>query len=250
MRQPRRGAQRRRKTLRDWCEPRALHARFAATAAAMDRAGVLDWRDRIAVDAGDQMHCQSCSAFAVAAAIRLQGTIDENPVAIAPGYLHTCNGLPGVEDRDVLCDSPVDPGILLQRLVDTGWDPGAATDYPYPARACAVGRPRVQLKRIVAIGSPEAAKRALANGPLVAQMRLPRDFLRFRGEVYEAAAVRDAPLHTVCVIGYNQQGWIILNSAGPGWGDGRGCATVLYSLCGLIHFRRGLEPLGVYAIVM
>ena len=206
-----------------------------------------DWREHLTITAGDQGSCQSCSAFAIAAAVRLRSEIGRRPVALEPGYLHTCIGMPGTRDRGTICATPNDPGVLLERLRDRGWRTGANDDHPYPASACQVGGTRNQLSDVRKIYSEAEAKQALADGPLVAEMRMPPEFPNFRGKVFRVAAGFDRPLHTVCVIGHDATGWIILNSMGGGWGDGSGFTTIPYGLCGLLVFRRGIATLGAYA---
>lgn len=209
-----------------------------------------DWREQYDVVAGDQKPCQSCTAFAVAAAITLQSQIDGNRLAVSPGYLHTCVGLSGERDKNVICASSSDPRLMLEALRDRGWPQKASSDYPYPPNACHVGGPHSKLHDFPLIASEAAAKAALARGPLVASMRAPPAFFTFLGAVYRSSPTKNSTLHTVCVIGYDSTGWIILNSNGTDWGDGTGCATISYRSCSLLDFRPGLTKLQAYAIVL
>ncbi|MEJ7807394.1 MAG: C1 family peptidase [Telluria sp.] len=209
-----------------------------------------DWREQYDVVAGDQKPCQSCTAFAVAAAITLQSQIDGNRLSVSPGYLHTCVGLSGERDKNVICASSSDPRLMLEALRDRGWPQEASNDYPYPPTACQVGGPQSQLREFPTINSEAAAKKALGRGPLVSAMRAPPAFFTFRGTVFRSSPSTNATLHTICVIGYDSRGWIILNSNGAEWGDGSGCATINYRSCNLLDFRPGLTKLQAYALIL
>lgn len=209
-----------------------------------------DWRDHHPVEVHDQGACESCTSFAVASAITLQAKIDRKQLIISPGYLHTCVGHQHESDANLICATAIDPSWLLHRLRDDGWHPQAPGSYPYPPAACQVGGRPERLRSVTPIGSVDAAKRALGKGPLVAELRVPPSFFVFTGKLYRASVEHDHPLHTVCVIGYNDDGWIILNSKGAKWGDGRGCTTIEYGRCQLIAFVPGMEPLGAFAITL
>ena len=210
----------------------------------------IDWRHQHTIVAGDQESCESCTSFAVAAAITLQGKIVGKQLLISPGYLHTCLGHQSENDARVICATAVDPHWLLHHLRDVGWQPQAEQSYPYPPSACRIGGRPERLRSVTPISSGQQAKRALEKGPLVVEMRAPPSFFTFTGKLYRDAVRHDHPLHTVCVIGYDDDGWIILNSKGTTWGDGSGCATIEYGRCQRLAFMPGIPPLAAFAITL
>jgi hypothetical protein len=76
----------------------------------------------------------------------------------------------------------------------------------------------------------------------MAKIRVPSAFYGFRGSVFRSTSSLNAPQHTVCVIGFDNTGWIILNSMGSGWGEG-GCATVAFRFHSLLDFRLRIPAL-------
>ena len=76
------------------------------------------------------------------------------------------------------------------------------------------------------------------RGPIVADMYFWADFFDYstaRGPAYVPDTAREGPyLHAVCVVGFNELGWIVKNSFGPAWGDGLGFAIIPYGLCALL----------------
>ena len=63
------------------------------------------------------------------------------------------------------------------------------------------------------------------------------DYSTARGPAYIPDTAREGPypLHAVCVVGFNELGWIVKNSFGPAWGNGlRASAIIPYGLCALL----------------
>ncbi|OEZ87180.1 papain family cysteine protease [Janthinobacterium sp. HH104] len=187
-----------------------------------------DWRDQIHVVARHQGNCESCTAFAVAAAIELAAIIAKRAVRIPVGYFHTCIGHPGNADADQICGSGVDLSYMLGAIRDDGFPSNAPDSYPFPANRCGMGGARFKLKSFDEITSVTNAKTAIRSGPILADMEVTKKFFDFKGRIYRQPDASTTTLHTVCIIGFNSTGWIILNSMGRSWGDGTGCATVPY----------------------
>jgi C1A family cysteine protease len=75
-------------------------------------------------------------------------------------------------------------------------------------------------------------------------MELWEDFQseRYKGELYRHQSGLYGGLHTVEVVGFDTEGWIIKNSFGPKWGD-RGFGKVAYGECLLFrHFAFSFQP--------
>lgn len=217
--------------------------------ATMDsRTQSVDWRAKYPIPAGQQGDCQSCSAFAIAAAVALQSRINGRPLPISAGYVHTCVGHAGQGSSTTICNGPVDLGRLLSMLKEKGWATAAAATHPYPPTACQIGGAVVRLRSFTPIHSEAEAKRALNQGPLVAVMSVREQFFSFKGNLYRSLPTLNDTLHSVCVTGFNQDGWIILNSCGADWGDKTGGTTISYGACGLLDFGPGGQDLQAYAI--
>ncbi|TDY35337.1 C1 family peptidase [Janthinobacterium sp. 75] len=208
----------------------------------------VDWRAKYPIPAGQQGDCQSCSAFATASAVALQSRINGKPLPISPGYLHTCIGHAGQGNSTTVCNGAIDLGRLLDLLKEKGWATSAASTHPYPLAACQVGGAVVRLRSYTVIRSETEAKAALGRGPLVAVMSVSDEFFSFRGNLYRSLPALDDSLHSVCVTGFNRDGWIILNSCGADWGDSTGGTTIASGACGLLDFRPGGQNLQAYAI--
>lgn len=208
----------------------------------------INWRERYDTPPGQQGDCQSCSAFAIAATLAFHGLIRGEQLEVSPGYLHTCIGHPGELDSNIVCASAVDPSRLLARMEDTGWAVAAGPEYPYPPNVCQVGGARRRLGGYTAIRNEAEARAALLQGPLVAVMSVGAQFFSFKGNLYSSLPTLDDSLHTVCVVGCNADGWIILNSIGPDWGDNTGGTTIAYGACALLDFNAGGAALQAYAL--
>ena len=202
----------------------------------------LDWRNTAnAISSpGDQQKCNACSSFAVAAAIGAHLSIAAGQIVeVSAGYLHTCLGNARLTNPDDICNGQVDLNRMVQLVRDTGYALAAADDYPFPPSACPTTSKAGQISAFTPIGDADDAKSALVRGPIVADMYIWRDFFDYttaRAPTYVPDLTRGNPeVHSVCVIGFNAQGWLIKNSMGPAWGDGSGFAVIAYHDCMLIE---------------
>ena len=110
----------------------------------------------------------------------------------------------------------------------------AHAEYPYDQNLCRrpgtdvaarASRFRIADWRVVDTDRLDQVKAELANGhPLVIGMRPNREFHRLRGERIWRAGVpeEDDGHHAVTVVGYSERGqyFTVMNSWGPGWGEG------------------------------
>lgn len=214
----------------------------AAPDDAVDTVEAFDWRELVAVRrSGDQGKCNSCSSFAIASAIEIywSKSHQNQPIAVAPGFIHTCLGHSDSSDPEVICTFGVDLYAALRLVKIRGYstDPGAP--YPFPSNACSTVGASGSLLDFAEVLTPHGAKSALATvGPIVADMYIWQDFFEFSsgpGQAYVPDLARKGPYpHSVCVIGFNSSGWIIKNSYGARWGDGSGCGIIAYGCCALL----------------
>jgi hypothetical protein len=204
-----------------------------------------DWRDTITIAAPvHQGTCNACTSFAIAAAIEAHRQIAQphDPISVSAGYIHTCLGHDGDADAAQVCVAGVDLFAALTLVQARGYAAGLAGDYPFPAASCAVTAAAGRLRAFSPLPDTDSAKRQIVGGgPIVADMYVWADFFDYstsRAPTYLPDTTRDGfYLHTVCVVGFNRDGWIIKNSFGPSWGDGRGFAVIGYDACALIGAR-------------
>jgi C1A family cysteine protease len=189
----------------------------------------------------NQQNCDSCSSFAVAAAIGARLSIAAHQIVeISSGYFHTCLGNPDKTDPQQICDGQVNLYTMVQQVVNNGYVLMTPGDYPFPQAACDTAAIAGQISAMTPIANAMDAKIELVNhGPIVADMYIWPDFFTYtaaRSSTYVPDMTQgNSEVHAVCVIGYNAQGWIIKNSMGPAWGDGRGFAIIAYGDCMLIE---------------
>lgn len=210
---------------------------------AMSTVEEFDWRDKINIPkAQDQGACYSCSSFAISAAIEIQARI-KNPsstLTVRAQHMHTCIAYQDSTDPKLICNSGIPPGRLLKLLKEHPYATGV-DDGIFPSTACATASTHaiVDSYRIAVTDSSAAtAKSQLLQGPVITDMNVWNDFFSYtttKSAAYRPDTSTGGPaLHSVCVIGFNDRGWIIKNSLGTGWGDGSGFGTIAYGYCGLI----------------
>jgi hypothetical protein len=205
---------------------------------------MIDWSTRVTLRPPQQQGvCDSCSSFALAAAIEAMWAIGHGnqTIAVSSGFIHTCLGNPGVMDPAAVCATPFDLGAACGAVQAPGGyafeTPG---DYPFAPAACAAAAIAGQISGAPVVNDLNDAQTHLSNmGPVVAELYIWDDFTNYRKTPAAPAYVPDMAtagpnLHSVCVVGFDAVGWIIKNSYGPLWGDGRGYATVAFGSCGLI----------------
>lgn len=199
-----------------------------------------DWRDRIMIPpAKNQGNCYSCTSFAAAAAIEISSIIAHggNGPDVAAQYIHTCIVHRGEADEDSICSGGIEPRRLLKLLVETGYAVSLPDDVPFPPSSC----PAVGIYSTLAGFEPipiSAARSRLTNGPILTDMYIWNDFFYYttnRSQTYSPDMSLGQPaLHSVCVVGYTPEGWIVKNSLGSHWGDGTGFGVIKLGTCGLL----------------
>ncbi len=198
-----------------------------------------DWRDKIVMPEVEfQKNCYTCTSFAVSGAAQIASLIADpsHPIVVSPGYLHTCIGQDEVSDPQTICQTPVDAKRLLCAMRDQGYATGPSP-YPCSPGACSTFTVTRHLSAVTEVTATVSPKQQLLSGPLIANMQIGEDFFRYTTAVSPAYSPspnnKQSYLHCICVIGFNESGWIIRNSLGPDWGDGTGHGTAAYGTCGL-----------------
>lgn len=199
-----------------------------------------DWRNHLVIPpAKYQGTCNSCTSFAISAAIEIATLIKKGGSApdIAAQHMHTCIVNRGAENPQSICPKGIEPRRLLKLLVEYGYATSLADGSPFPPAACLGVATNSRLQGFTLITS-SAARSSITTGPLVTDMYIWDDFFDYtidRAPLYTPDTNRGHPrLHSVCVVGYLPGGWIIKNSFGTGWGDGNGFATIAAGACGLL----------------
>jgi C1A family cysteine protease len=198
----------------------------------------------------DQGNCESCSAFAVAATIGALLSIAQKNgplIEVSAGYLHTCLGNAGTDNPATVCGNTVDLQTMVELVQSTGYILAVDGDYPFDPASCSTTQPPVKVKGAPRVaGENDAKSKLVATGPIVAEMFVWPDFFTYsiaKAPTYSPDMTQQGYLpHSVCVVGFNTQGWIIKNSRGLTWGD-QGFAVVPYGVCALIE---GDAPPGRY----
>ena len=206
--------------------------RFAAFA---PPPSLVDWRNEKGADwvtpVRDQGNCGACVAFATCAVLesRLQIAEDDADLGIdlAEADLFFCG-------CGRCCETGWTFVPALERCRDDGV--GVESHFPYSAhdQDCVSIAPQVGVTSWGSAVSDDARKRAVAQGPVIAGMRVFEDFLYYKSGVYRHVAGDFLGLHAVAVIGYDDSGanWIVKNSWSGGWGDG-GFVRLAYGECGI-----------------
>ncbi|HEX3366052.1 C1 family peptidase [Phenylobacterium sp.] len=196
-----------------------------------------DWRSQNVIGpARSQVPCNSCASFAIGAAIealvRIRG---HPPIAVDPGFIHTCLVHQGaVGDPTTDCQAPADLFTALTAIKARGYalDTG---QYPFPAAACAAVADLQPIAGFGVLGVGALQSAIVRGGPVVTEMWVWENFFDYRGQTptYIPDPTSPGSLgHVVCIVGFDATGWIIKNSYGPGWGR-QGFATIRYGDCGI-----------------
>ncbi|ESX24391.1 C1 family peptidase [Mesorhizobium sp. LSJC264A00] len=198
----------------------------------------LDWRNKggqnFVTAVRNQLNCGACVAFSTCAAIEARDAVKKktpNPqLDLSEAHLFFCG-------CGNCCSTGWQPPQAM--LFATSFGIGIESGFPYtPAnQPC---KPKIKsvlkLKSSSIATSPIDRKCALfLGGPVVAAMKVFRDFTYYKGGVYKPVSNELLGLHAICVIGYDDVGkyWIIKNSWGTGWGSG-GFGRIAYgTTCGI-----------------
>ncbi|MFC3651932.1 C1 family peptidase [Dyella humi] len=210
-----------------------------------------DWRDAgVVTSIKDQGSCNSCASFAISAVIesllRIRNPTDKTE--IDAGFMHACTVLGGMQNPD--CKTKADLQPALDCVCSQGYAVAAPdSPYPYPSNLCNA-KAMAPITSYKQLGGPNAVKNALMIAPVVAEIYAWQDFYTYRGEpsAYEPSQVGDFFKHSVCLIGFNADGWIIKNSFGLLWGN-EGYAVISYDSCGIFQGQPPFQILGeVYSL--
>lgn len=188
----------------------------------------VDWRkgDRACVTPiKDQGQCGACVAFATCAVMESSSWLrNGHPTILSEGHLFHCNG------------GSCTTGWGLTSGLDAARNGvGLDQDLPWnPASGCKKIPSAVTVTQYRGRSAIEDRKRAIAQGPVLAAMRVFEDFLAYNGGIYAHVAGDQVGNHAICVVGYDDddQCWIIKNSWGPGFGED-GFFRLAYGQCGL-----------------
>lgn len=186
-----------------------------------------DLRDRLPRP-GEQGEQGSCVGYAARAYYvnLLEGRRLDADAIPGPAYIYDMIREPGAD-----CNAGTHISAAMDLLTRGAV---AVADYPYDERRCLRPDPRTVAQasgfrvtgwELVDVQRLDQVKGELAGGhPIVIGMRSNRDFHRLRGPaVWRAGRPQaDDGHHAVTVVGYLEPGqyFHVVNSWGPGWGDG------------------------------
>ncbi|WP_426235485.1 C1 family peptidase [Pseudomonas sp. TWP3-2] len=181
---------------------------------------------------------QACTSFALASTIedRLRLT-EQVKLTVSAHYIHFCIA-------KLSLDSPWDLTYAMKYDVpDANFalsEPGDAQSLP---AQCSVRKVAVSLKNISPVIGDIAARTALQKGPIIASMEDWEDFHKFYGGgIYRHASGGERQSHTIEVIGFDSESWIVKNSWGTSWGEG-GLARIAFGECNLFKLAAfSFEP--------
>jgi len=193
-----------------------------------------DWRMSGALSPpAFQGGCNTCTSFAIVAAVEaLHFLKAKTRIKLAPGFIHSC-----------LLGRRCNDGATAQEALDKSAAHGIALgfpgDYPYPTSSCSTPN-LYRVGQRIRLSSPNEAMVTLLNhGPIVADMFIDPSFVNLApGAVYQLQDPDHSALHTVCVVGFDQQFryWIVMNSYGQDWSDS-GFGLIAFSSGGLLSTR-------------
>lgn len=187
----------------------------------------------------NQGRSKVCTSYAIASTLEDRLLLANPPVTfpVSPLFGHLC-----IAGKST--SSPWDPGLAMKALATAALARETAMDASELPNQCRLRKGRVRLLNISQIRGDFEARREIQRGPVIAVMELWEDFQseRYKGELYRHQSGLYGGLHTVEVVGFDTEGWIIKNSFGPTWGD-RGFGKVAYGECLLFrHFAFSFQP--------
>ena len=185
----------------------------------------IDWRNHkganYVTSVRNQLTCGSCVAFATCATLEARDAVKRKaPVPtlnLSEAHLFYCG-------CGNCCGTGWQPDGALNFAQTTGV--GLESDFPYTPgnQACKPGiTPHFKISSFSTATSMQARKLAISGkGPVIAAMKVFRDFPYYKGGIYTPVTSDLVGLHAICAIGYDNTDkcWIIKNSWGSGWGSG------------------------------
>lgn len=185
-----------------------------------------DWRNNgLGFVVRDQGNWNACTSFAMTAMVETRSALAGRPLSrLTAGFLHCC--VRCVTDPD----EPQNCYVIRDAARNPGIKAGNLDGPPLSTHQCDTGG--VQLHRIAGgdYTDPGAAacNELVANGPLLVEMLVPRDFDTIGPHaVIDIRADPDRVLHSMLLIGYdwNAATITVLNSFGASWGN-QGFGTI------------------------
>jgi len=178
----------------------------------------------------DQGACNSCSAFALTAAMgdlsRLGG--GGVPRHLSPSFVHMCLGRK-------TCGESLDLGPAISGATRTAV-PLIEAQETFDEQSCASAHGVLNVATRYDLWTDQDGFEALRRGPILGVMDLYPDFWEYyAGGMYTHVAGDWQSAHSVEIVGYDRpQGyWIIKNSRGSSWGEG-GYARIRFGECGIL----------------
>lgn len=194
----------------------------------------IDWRSHNGSNwvtpVKDQKGCGSCVAFATVGVIEARVRIENNKpnaaVNLSEAHLFYC-GAPNA------CAVGWQPAKAMAFARNSGIGLESAFPYTPGNQACQLIPPVVRISGHQAAATMLQRKRALLGGPVVAGMKVFRDFLSYGSGIYRHVNGDFIGNHAVCVVGYDDPSgcWIAKNSWNTGWGE-NGFFRIAYGECG------------------
>lgn len=195
-------------------------------------ASEIDWRNRGLFQPLNQMPCNSCTAFSVAAVMgdcaRVAGIALRAP--LSPAFIHVCIGRAS-------CRDPIDPEDAVRGAQAVAVPYVSNSPESYESATCDRARGILRVQAFAGLITETDARAALQRGPVLAVMDLYPDFWSFiGGTIYRHRSGRYLAPHSIEIVGYSDAGgyWIVKNSRGSAWGE-QGYARVAFGECGIFE---------------
>lgn len=198
----------------------------------------LDWRNKDGANwmtpIKNQSQCGTCMAFSTIGILEAKIKIVNNNPTMKPDLsetdLYSCNG------RDCGVNHGLNPIAAVSLLQQVGVVDEACLPYSLRRNVsntyelvktcsdkCSDWSSRVtkikSYERVAA--NQNAIKNQLLQGPVIAIMKVYRDFSYYRSGIYRYVSGAFRGYHGVGIVGYNDNGgyWIVRNSWGTTWGE-------------------------------